>query len=68
MIYSVHFRVSIREFAMLRNPNRSPYSQRTHKTRPDGSMVLNESSVEGGRRNAHYWEDLPVTMEFKKDK
>ena len=43
--------------------DRVPYSQRTHQTRPDG---LDMSSMEDGKCNAHYWEDLAVTMEFKK--
>jgi hypothetical protein len=51
---------------LVLNPNCAPYSQRTHQTRPDGYMVLNKSSVENGKCDGHYWEDLAMTMEFKK--
>ena len=50
---------------LVLNPNCVPYSQRTYQTRPDGYMVLNKSSVENGKCNGHYWEDLAVIMEFK---
>jgi hypothetical protein len=52
---------------LVLNPNSSPYSQRTHQTRPDGFMVLNTSSVEQGKLDVPYWADLSVTMELKKN-
>ena len=47
------------------NPNRAPFSKRAHDTRPDGYMILREPSVEGREKDC--WEDVAVTMEFKKD-
>ena len=52
---------------LVLNPNRAPYSERNHQTRPDGYMVLDKSSVpEDGKSDVHYWEDLGMMMEFKK--
>ena len=50
---------------LVSNPDRVPYSQRTHRTRPDAYMILNESSV-NSEHEYYYWEDVAVTMEFKK--
>lgn len=50
------------------NPDSAPYSDRTHQTRPDGYMILNETSIEGVTPVADkdHWEDIAATMEFKK--
>jgi hypothetical protein len=53
--------------SLVLNPDCAPYSQRTHQTRPDAYMILDKSSVKGDKLEGdHYWEDLAVTMEFKK--
>ncbi|KAK2459542.1 hypothetical protein APHAL10511_008448 [Amanita phalloides] len=47
------------------NPNKVPFSNRTHDTRPDAYMILRRSPRIGSC-DKDRWENLAVTMEFKK--
>ncbi|KAK2459545.1 hypothetical protein APHAL10511_008424 [Amanita phalloides] len=46
------------------NPNKVPSLNRTHATRPDGCMILTRPCM--GDHVQDCWEDVAVTMEFKK--
>jgi hypothetical protein len=50
--------------AMKHNPNYSPLSERANTSRPDAILKLvKRKSLKGAKDD---WEDIPVSMEFKK--
>jgi hypothetical protein len=52
---------------MKHNPDNSPLSQRVDMSRPDSILeLLRRLSVTVNKGNDSNWEDIPVSMEFKK--
>jgi hypothetical protein len=47
-------------------PNPTPFSKRTHSSKPDGFLELLERKSVDTEVGTSNWEDIPVSIEFKK--